>query len=78
VRSETTLSLVVSEPLENLHARLKTGEIELEHETRERELTEQCFKDVQRECRNPLVAPALLKAFTEIAHLNEVSTPVAK
>ena len=54
---------------------MKACEIELERETKLRELSEQCFEDVKRECENPSLVPALLKAFVEIAHLNDVGVP---
>ncbi|KIM81136.1 hypothetical protein PILCRDRAFT_821568 [Piloderma croceum F 1598] len=66
------------EPLRDSQARLKACEIELEREIKQRELTEQCFEDVKRECKNPSVVPALLKAFAEIAFFNDIGIPLAK
>ena len=53
---------------------MKAVEFELEHETEQRRLAEQCLEDVRRECKKPLVVPALLKAFTDVAHLDDVGT----
>jgi hypothetical protein len=64
--------------LGDLQARLKACEIQLEHEIKQRELNEQCFEDVKRECKNPSVVPALLKVFAEMTYLNDVDIPLAK
>jgi hypothetical protein len=72
------LAFIIPEASGDLQARLKACEIELEREIKQRELTEQCFEDVKRECKNPSVVPALLKAFAEIACSNDVDMPLAK
>jgi len=57
------------EQLRELKTRLNSSETELESERSRRVLAEQCLKDVERECRDPFVVPALLKAFINISQI---------
>ena len=77
-RKIVDLTSIVPEPFGDLQARLKACEIELERQIKQRELTEQCFEDVKRECKNPSVVPALLKVFAEIAYFNDVDAKVER
>ncbi|KAF9268250.1 hypothetical protein L218DRAFT_604219 [Marasmius fiardii PR-910] len=52
-----------------LEARLQLAEKQLKEERRRREAAEDSLKDVQRECREPFVVPALMDAFLAISNL---------
>ncbi|KAL0580897.1 hypothetical protein V5O48_001091 [Marasmius crinis-equi] len=53
-----------------LKARLKLAEQQLEEERTRRKAAEDLLNDVQRECKQPFVVPALLDAFVMISNLS--------
>ncbi|KAG7096650.1 hypothetical protein E1B28_004066 [Marasmius oreades] len=53
-----------------IEARLEFAEKQLEEERGRRKAIEDSLKDVQRECREPFVVPALLDAFLKISTLS--------
>ena len=52
-----------------MKSRLQTVEKELQNEKRRRMDAEATLKDVERECREPFVVPALLEAFITISKI---------
>jgi hypothetical protein len=53
-----------------MECQLQTLRLQLESEQKRRAEAEQSLKDVERECREPFVVPALLKAFIKISQLS--------
>jgi len=53
-----------------MKTRLQMVEMELQIERRRRVDAEQLVKDVERECREPFIVPALLDAFAAISRLS--------
>jgi hypothetical protein len=56
-----------------MKARLQMVERELQTERKKRMEAEETLKDVERECREPFVVPALLEAFVSISKLTTQS-----
>ncbi|TFK66021.1 hypothetical protein BDN72DRAFT_170333 [Pluteus cervinus] len=52
-----------------LKAKLKLKNMALENEKRLRAEAEAVVKDIQRECKEPFVVPALVDAFVQISHM---------
>jgi hypothetical protein len=52
-----------------LKTRLQLAEHDLQAEKRRRIEAEESLRDVERECREPFVVPALLEAFVELSKL---------
>ncbi|KIM73566.1 hypothetical protein PILCRDRAFT_829050 [Piloderma croceum F 1598] len=52
---------------------LQAVQLKLEVEQNKRAIAEQSLKDVERECKEPFVVPALLKAFIKISQLSSAA-----
>ena len=52
---------------------LRAVQLKLEVEQNKRAIAEQSLKDVERECKEPFVVPALLKAFIKISQLGSAA-----
>jgi hypothetical protein len=51
--------------------RLQVAELSLQTERKGRLKAEQALRDIERECKEPFVVPALLKAFVDISELTK-------
>ena len=57
----------------NTELQLQAVHLKLEVEQNKRAIAEQSLKDVERECKEPFVVPALLKAFIKISQLSSTA-----
>ena len=48
---------------------LKIIDVELRIEREKRTIAERRLEEVERECRNPFIVPAVFKAFVEVSRL---------
>jgi len=56
-----------------MELRLQTMQLKLDLEQERRAAAEQSLKDIERECREPFVVPALLKAFITISQISSAA-----
>jgi hypothetical protein len=57
----------------NVATKLQDAELSLQAERKRRVEAEQALEDIERECKEPFIVPALLKAFINISKLTNES-----
>jgi hypothetical protein len=57
----------------DIELQLRAVQLKLELEQDKRAIAERSLKDVERECKEPFVVPALLKAFIKISRLSSAA-----